>query len=83
LLDAIRNDTPHDETRRSCLANLAALMGRAAAHGGQIVTRDQIMQSRFAFCTDVDTLRAGSPPPVQRNDAGAYPAPEPGRWREV
>jgi len=83
LLDAIRNDTPHDETRRSCLANLAAIMGRAAAHGGQVVTWEQIMQSRFAFCPEVDELRAGSPPPVQQNDAGAYPAPEPGRWKEV
>ncbi len=83
LLDAIRNDTPHDETRRSCLANLAAIMGRAAAHGGQVVTWDQMMQSRFAFCPDVDALRPGGPPPVQPNDAGAYPAPEPGRWKEV
>lgn len=83
LLDAIRNDTPHDETRRSCLANLAAIMGRAAAHGGQIVTWEQVMQSRFAYCPQVDDLREGNPPPVQRNDAGAYPAPEPGRWNEV
>lgn len=83
LLDAIRKDTPHDETRRSCLANLAALMGRAAAHGGQVVTWDQMMQSRFAFAPDIDTLREGAPPPVQRNNSGFYPAPEPGRWKEV
>ena len=35
LLDAIRNDRPHNEARRAALSNLAAIMGRAAVHTGQ------------------------------------------------
>jgi hypothetical protein len=36
-----------------------------------------------AYRQAIDALREGSTPPAQRNDAGAYPAPEPGRWKEV
>ena len=41
LLDAIRNDRPHNEARRAALSNLGAIMGRAAVHTGQIVTWDR------------------------------------------
>ncbi len=32
LLDAIRNDRPHNEARRAAYADLASIMGRAAVH---------------------------------------------------
>jgi hypothetical protein len=32
LLDAIRNDRPHNEGKRVALVNLADIMGRAAVH---------------------------------------------------
>jgi len=83
LVDAIRNDRPHNETRRAALANLAAVMGRAAVHSGQIITWDQMMASRFLFCDYVDDLDYDSPAPVHDDDQGRYPAPTPGKWTEV
>lgn len=83
LLDAIRNDRPHNEVRRSALSNLAAIMGRAAVHMGRIITRDEAMASNFLFCPNVDALTADSPAPVQSDSEGRYPAPVPGAWAEI
>jgi predicted dehydrogenase len=83
LLDAIRNDRPHNETRRSVYSNAAAIMGRAAVHSGQKVTWDEAMNSRFAFCTDLDRFDYYTPPPVHEDADGRYPVPVPGVWSEV
>ena len=83
LLSAIRQDRPHNEARRAALANLGAIMGRAAVHMGQVITWDQAMASDFQFCANVDQLTAASPAPVQADDQGRYPAPVPGRWVEI
>ena len=83
LIDAIRNDRPHNETQRSIYANLATIMGRAAVHSGETVTWDQVMQSDFRFCDDVDDLDVDSAAPVQMDAEGRYPAPIPGKWSEV
>ncbi len=84
LLDAIRNDKPHNEARRAALSNLGAIMGRAAVHTGQIVTWEQAMASTFEFCPHVADLNENSPAPVQCDEHGRYPAPVPGTdWREI
>lgn len=83
LLSAIRNDRPHNETRRAALSNLGAIMGRAAVHTGQIVTWEQAIASKFQFCPNVDALTESSPAPVQANHEGRYPAPVPGAWTEI
>jgi predicted dehydrogenase len=83
LLDAIRNDKPHNEAGRAALSNFADLMGRAAVHSGKIVTWDEIMASNFQFCPGIDQLTLDSPPPVRANEGGRYPAPVPGKWVEV
>jgi len=83
LLSAIRNDRPHNETRRAALSNLGAIMGRAAVHTGQIVTWEQAIASKFQFCPNVDALTESSPAPVQANPEGRYPAPVPGAWTEI
>jgi predicted dehydrogenase len=83
LLDAIRNDKPHNEARRAGYANLAAIMGRAAVHTGQIITWDQILSSEFTFVPNVDALKETSPAPVTADAQGRYPAPVPGVWREI
>ena len=83
LLDAIRNDKPHNEAKRAAMSNLADLMGRAAVHTGQIVTWDQMMASNFQFCPNIDQLTADSPPPIQPDAQGRYPVPVPGQWTEV
>jgi predicted dehydrogenase len=83
LLDAIRNDRPHNEARRAALSNLGAIMGRAAVHTGQIVTWEEAMASTFEFCPNVAELTADSPAPVQADAQGRYPAPVPGAWTEI
>ena len=83
LIDAIRNDKPHNETERSMLSNLAAVMGRAAVHSGKLITWDEMMSSKFLFCDYVDKMDYDSPPPVKPDEQGRYPAPIPGQWTEI
>ena len=83
LLEAIRKDKPHNETKRAAMSNIADLMGRAAVHTGQVITWDQMMASNFQFCPNLDQLTADSAPPVQADAQGRYPVPVPGQWSEV
>jgi predicted dehydrogenase len=83
LLDAIRNNKPHNEVKRAAYSNLGAMMGRAAVHMGRIITWDEISRSQFRFCPDADQLTENSPAPVQADAQGRYPAPLPGKWVEV
>ena len=83
LLSAIRNNKPHNESRRAALSNLGSIMGRAAVHTGKLITWDEAMASTFQFCSNVDALTADSPAPVQADAHGRYPAPIPGKTVEV
>jgi predicted dehydrogenase len=83
LLDAIRNDRPHNEAKRAALSNLADMMGRAAVHSGKVITWDEVMASNFQFCPNVDSLTEDSLPPIQPDAQGRYPLPIPGQWSEV
>lgn len=83
LLDAVRNNKPHNELRRAANSNLAAMMGRAAVHMGRVITWEEISRSQFRFAPDTDLLTASSAAPVQADAQGRYPAPVPGRWVEV
>jgi predicted dehydrogenase len=83
LLDAIRQDKPHNEVRRAALSNLGAIMGRAAVHMGRMITWEEMLASDFQFYADIDNLTAASPAPVQADAQGRYPAPVPGKWVEI
>lgn len=83
LLDAIRKDKPHNEAKRAALSNIADLMGRAAAHMGRVITWDEMLNSNFQFCPNIDELTDDSPPPVQADAQGRYPVPVPGVWNEI
>ena len=83
LLDAIRNDRPHNEAKRAALANLVDIMGRAALHSGTIVTFDAAMASSFQWCPGIDTMDGTSEPPLQPDGQGRYPVPVPGAWKEL
>ncbi len=82
LLDAIRNDRPHNEAKRAALSNLADIMGRAAIHSGKIITWDEAMASNFQWCPNIDSLNENSPPPIQADAQGRYPCPCPARGRK-
>jgi predicted dehydrogenase len=83
LLDAIRQDKPHNEAKRAALSNIADMMGRAAVNSGQIITWDQVMKSDFQWCPYIDSMTPESPPPVQADERGHYHVPIPGIWKEV
>ncbi len=78
LLGAIRNDTPYNEVKRGAQASMVASMGRMAAHTGQIVTYDDILNSDHEFAPDLDKVTADSPAPVVADATGHYPVPRPG-----
>ena len=83
LLENIRNDKPHNETKRAVYADFASIMGRAAVHTGKIVTWDEVMDSNYQFCPQVDALNFDSQAPVLADAQGNYPIPVPGQWAEV
>jgi len=78
LLDAIRNDQPHNESRRAGEADVVALMGRAAAHTGKQITYDQMMKSTFQFIPDIDNVSFETIAPLLAGDDGRYACPTPG-----
>jgi len=82
MLAKIRSDAPHNETERACRTNIASIMGRAASHLNHVVTWEQVADSDFSY-GDVDTLAENSEPLVKADTNGRYPAPIPGRWKEL
>jgi len=82
LVAAIREDKPYNETRRGTEASLQAVLGRMAAHTGQVITRDELLKHDHEFAPDVDTLAMDSPSPLPADADGMYPVPQPGKTVE-
>lgn len=78
LIEAIRNDKPYNEVKRGAMASLVTSMGRMAAHTGQEITLDQMMNGQHEFAPTVGQLTMTSPAPIQAGPDGRYPVPEPG-----
>jgi predicted dehydrogenase len=78
LLDAIREDKPYNEARRGAEASLVTSMGRMAAHTGQIITYDQMLNCDHEFAPDVDKLTMDGPAPLLPGADGKYRVPQPG-----
>ena len=78
LIDAIRHDKPYNEVQRGTEASLITSMGRMAAHTGQVITRDQMLNHGHEFAPDLDKLTMNSPAPLQVGRDGKYPIPQPG-----
>jgi predicted dehydrogenase len=78
LMDAIRNDKPYSEVKRGAIASLIASMGRMAAHTGNPVTYEQILNCPHEMAPDVNRFVEGYPAPVRPNAQGQYPQPQPG-----
>jgi predicted dehydrogenase len=82
LVEAIRKDHTYNEVKRGVEASLVTSMGRMAAHTGQVITFDQILNCTHEFGPDVDKLTMNGPAPLQTNPNGKYPMPEPGIKRD-
>lgn len=78
LIDAIRNNKPYNEAKRGAEASLVTSMGRMAAHTGQIVTYDEILNCKHEFAPNVDKLTVDGPAPLVADKDGKYPVPQPG-----
>ncbi len=78
LMEAIRQDKPYNEVQRGAEASLVASMGRMAAHTGQIITYDQILNCDHEFAPDVDKLTMDGPAPLLAGTDGKYRVPQPG-----
>jgi predicted dehydrogenase len=82
LVDAIRRDKPYNEVKRGAEASLVVAMGRKAAHTGQSVTFEDMLNDTREFAPDVDKFTNESPAPVQPGSDGVYPLPQPGRLKD-
>lgn len=78
LIDAIRNDQPYNEVDRGVKASLVTSMGRMAAHTGQEITYNQILNHEHEFAPEVDQLKIGGEAPLKADANGKYPVPLPG-----
>jgi hypothetical protein len=78
LINAIRQDKPYNEVKRGAEASLVTSMGRMAAHTGQSITYEQILNLQHEFAPGVDQLASNSPPPLLPDPDGKYPVPQPG-----
>jgi predicted dehydrogenase len=78
LVDAIRKDQPYNEVDRGVTVSLVTSMGRMAAHTGQEITYEQILNCKHEMAPGLDKLTMDSPAPLRPNSEGRYPVPEPG-----
>jgi hypothetical protein len=78
LMNAIRKDEKYNEVPRGSIASLVTSMGRMAAHTGQVVTYEDMLNCAHEFAPGVDKLTMNSPAPLLADRSGKYPQPEPG-----
>jgi predicted dehydrogenase len=83
LINAIRKDKLYNEVKRGAEASLVTFMGRMAAHTGQVITFDDMLNCQHEFAPDVDKLTFDSPAPLQVDcSLGHYPWPQPGLLKD-
>ena len=78
LTAAIRNNTPYNEVKRGVEASVVTSMGRMAAHTGQEITFEQMLNHPIEYAPNADKLTMDSPSPLMPNSSGKYPIPQPG-----
>ena len=79
LVDAIRNNKPYNEVKRGVEASLVTSMGRMAAHTGNEITYDDMLNCEHEFAPNLDKLTSlKMPSPLMPGPNGRYPIPVPG-----
>lgn len=79
LVQKIRDDEPYNEVKRGVEASLVSSMGRMAAHTGQLITYDDMLNSEHEFAPGLDQLSAERGSPLTPGPDGRYPVPQPGK----
>lgn len=82
LVEAIRQDQPYNEAARGAIASLVTSMGRMAAHTGQIISYEDMLNCEHEFAPGVAEFTMTSEAPLQLDASGRYPVPEPGVKRQ-
>jgi predicted dehydrogenase len=83
LFQAIREDKPYNETERCAKATLVGILGRLAAHSGQLVTWDDALASEAELAPGLEQLTWESDAPVLPDAEGRYTVAMPGMTRAV
>ncbi|AMV34510.1 Inositol 2-dehydrogenase/D-chiro-inositol 3-dehydrogenase [Pirellula sp. SH-Sr6A] len=78
LVAAIRDNEPYNEVERGVQASVVTSMGRMAAHTGQEITYDDMLNCKHEFAPGIEKLTFDSPAPLQPLANGLYPVPQPG-----
>ncbi len=78
LIAAIREDKAYNEVERGVMASAVTSMGRMAAHTGQVITLDDLMECDHEFAPGVDQLTLRSDAPIKADKDGKYSVPMPG-----
>jgi predicted dehydrogenase len=78
LIDAIVQDKPYNEAERGAIGSMVTSMGRMAAHTGQEITYDQMLNCPHEMAPGLDKLTWNSPAPLTADANGRYPVPQPG-----
>jgi predicted dehydrogenase len=78
LIEDIRMNKPHNEVKRGVEASLVTVMGRFAAHTGQEITYDYMLNHDHEFAPELAKMTPDGPAPVQAKKDGTYPIPQPG-----
>ena len=76
LVDAIRNDKPYNEAKRGVEASVVSNMGRKAAHTGQEITYEEMLNCDQEYAPGVDKFTMDSPAAVagRRRRQVSHPA---------
>ena len=78
LVLAVRHNKPYSEVKRGVSACVTSNMGRMAAHTGQVITYDDMLNCPHEFAPGLDTLTSDTPAPLLPGANGYYPVPQPG-----
>lgn len=78
LINKIKANDPHNEVQTGVETCVVSNMGRMAAHTGQEITYDQMLNCPHEFGPGVDKLSYEAPSPLMPQFDGRYPVPEPG-----
>jgi len=76
LMDAIRNDKPHNETEYAAISTMTAILGRMASYSGQMIRWENAINSTVSHAPEKYALDAT--PPVVADKNGLYPVAMPG-----
>jgi predicted dehydrogenase len=79
LVEAIRNNKPYNEVKRGVEASVVTSMGRMAAHTGQEISYQDMLNCEHRFAPDLDKLSLAGTSPLQAGPDGKYPVPTPGQ----